>query len=68
VLVVERNFSKFSGKITRDYFEKRYEPSLQVGHHGEAALEGSSAASSANRGAEDEGVPAVEGNSWLDGD
>jgi hypothetical protein len=32
------------------------------------ALEGSGAVSSANLGAEDEGVAAVEGNSWLDED
>jgi hypothetical protein len=31
-------------------------------------LEGSSALSSADPGAEDEGVAAVEGNSWLDED
>jgi hypothetical protein len=42
VLVVERNFAEFSGEIARDYFGKRHEPSLQVGRHGEAALEGPS--------------------------
>jgi hypothetical protein len=31
-------------------------------------LEGSGAVSSANPGPEDEGVTAVEGNSWLDED
>jgi hypothetical protein len=35
---------------------------------GEAALEGSSAVSSADPRAEDEGVTAVEGDSWLDED
>jgi hypothetical protein len=68
VLVVERNFAKLSGEIARDYFRKRHEPSLRVGRHGEAALEGSGAISSADPGAEDEGVAAVEGDSWLDED
>jgi hypothetical protein len=40
-LVVERNFAELSGEISRDYFGKRHEPSLRVGRHGEAALEGS---------------------------
>jgi hypothetical protein len=65
VLVLERNFAKFSGEIARDYFGKRHEASLRVGRHGEAVLEGSGAVSSADRGAEDEGVAAVEGDSWL---
>jgi hypothetical protein len=68
VLVVERNFAEFSGEIARDYFGKRHEPSLRVGRHGEAALEGSSAVNSADLGAEDEGVAAVEGDIWLDED
>jgi hypothetical protein len=68
VLAVERNFAEFSGEITRDYFGKRHEPGLRVGRHGEAALEGSSTISSADPGAEDEGVAAVEGDDWLDED
>jgi hypothetical protein len=68
VLVVEQNFAEFSGEITRDYFGKRHEASLQVGWHGKAALEGSSTVSSADLGAEDEGVAAVEGDGWLDED
>jgi hypothetical protein len=68
VLVVERNFAEFSGEIARDYFGKRHEPGLRVGRHGEAALEGSGAVSSADSGAENEGVAAVEGDSWLDED
>jgi hypothetical protein len=68
VLVVERNFAEFSGEIARDYFGKRHEPSLLVGRHGEAALEGPSAVSSADPGAEEEGVAAVEGDGWLDED
>jgi hypothetical protein len=68
VLVVERNFTELSGEIARDYFGKRHEPSLRVGWHGEAALEGSSAISSADPGSEDKGVAAIEGDSWLDED
>jgi hypothetical protein len=66
MLVVERNFTEFSGEIAPDYFGKRHEPSLRDGRHGEVALEGSGAVSSADPGAEDEGVAAVEGDSWLD--
>jgi hypothetical protein len=68
MLVVERNFAELSGEIARDYFGKRHEPSLQVGRHGEAALEGSGAVSSADPRAEDKGVAAVEGDGWLDED
>jgi hypothetical protein len=68
VLVVERNFAEFSGEITRDNFGKRHEPSLRVGRHGEAVLEGSGAVGSADPGAEGEGVTAVEGDGWLDED
>jgi hypothetical protein len=66
VLAVERNFAEFSGEIACDYFGKRHEASLRVGRHGEATLEGSGAIGSADLGAEDEGVAAVEGDSWLD--
>jgi hypothetical protein len=65
VLVVERNFAEFSGEITRDYFGKRHEPGWR---HGEAALEGSGAVSSANPGAKDEGVAAAERDGWLNED
>jgi hypothetical protein len=68
VLVVERNLAEFSGEIACDYFEKRHEASLRVGRHGEAALEGSGTISSADLGAKDEGVAAVEGDSCLDED
>jgi hypothetical protein len=68
MLVVERNFAEFFGEIARDYFGKHHEPGLRVGRHGEAALEGSGAISSANPRAEDEGVAAVEGDGWLDED
>jgi hypothetical protein len=68
VLIVERNFAELSGEIARNYFGKRHKPSLRLGWHGKAALEGSGALSSADPGAEDEGVAAVEGDSWLDED
>jgi hypothetical protein len=68
VLVAERDFAEFSGEIARDYFGKCHEPSLRVGRHGEAALEGSSAVSGADPGAEDEGVATLEGDGWLDED
>jgi hypothetical protein len=45
-----------------------HEPDLQVRGYGEVALEGSSAASNADPGAEEEGVAAVESGGWLDDD
>jgi hypothetical protein len=68
VLVVERNFTEFYGEIARDHFEERHKPGPRVGCHGEAALEGSGAISSADPGPEDEGVAVVEGDNWLDED
>jgi hypothetical protein len=68
VLVVELNFAELSGEIARDYFGKRHEPSARVGSHGEAALEGSGAVSSAHPRPEDEGVAAIERSDWLDED
>jgi hypothetical protein len=68
VLVEKRNFAELAGEFARDYFGKRHEAGLRVGRHGEAALEGPSAVSSADPGAEDEGVTAVEGDGWLDVD
>jgi hypothetical protein len=68
VLVAERNFADFFGEFTRDRFGKRHEPSAWVGSHSEAALEGPVTVSSANLGTEDEGVAAVEGDGWFDGD
>jgi hypothetical protein len=67
-LIEERNFAELAGEFARDYFRKRHEAGLQVGWHGEAASEGSSAISSADPGTEDEGVTAVEGDGWLDVD
>jgi hypothetical protein len=68
VLVVERNFAEFLGKRARDDFRKHHKSSLQVRRHGEVALERASTVSSANPGAEDEGVAAVESDGWLDED
>jgi hypothetical protein len=68
VLVEKRNFTELAGEFARDYFGKRHEAGLRVWRHGEAALEGSSAVSSVDPGAENEGVAAVEGDGWLDVD
>jgi hypothetical protein len=68
VLVEERNFAEFAGEFARDYFGKCHEASLRFGRHGEAALEGSGAVSSADPSTLDEGVTAVEGDGWLDVD
>jgi hypothetical protein len=67
-LVEKRNFAEFAGEFARDYFGKCHEAGLRAGWHGEAALEGSGTVSSADPGAEDEGVAAVEGDGWLDVD
>jgi hypothetical protein len=67
-MVEERNFAELAGEFACDNFWKRHEASLRVGRHGEAALEGSRAVSSADPGTEDEGVAAVEGDSWLEAD
>jgi hypothetical protein len=67
-LVEKRNFAELAGEFARYYFRKRHEASLRVGRHGEAALERSSAVSSADPGTEDEGVAAVKGDGWLDVD
>jgi hypothetical protein len=68
MLVEKRNFAELADEFARDYFRKRHEAGLQVGRHGEVALEGPSAVSSADPGAEDEGVTAVEGDGLLDVD
>jgi hypothetical protein len=65
VLVEERNFAELAGEFACDYFRKRHEAGLRVGRHGEAALEGPSAISSADPGAEDEGVAVVEGDGLM---
>jgi hypothetical protein len=68
MLVEKRNFAELADEFARDYFRKRHEAGLRVGRHGEVALEGPSAVSSADPGAEDEGVTAVEGDGLLDVD
>jgi hypothetical protein len=67
-MVEERNFAELAGEFACDNFWKRHEAGLRVGRHGEAALEGSGAISSADPGAEHEGVAAVEGDGWLEVD
>jgi hypothetical protein len=67
-MVEERNFAELAGEFACDNFWKRHEAGLRVGRHGEAALEGSRAVSSAYPGAEGEGVAAVEGDGWFEVD
>jgi hypothetical protein len=67
-MVEERNFAELAGEFACDNFWKRHEAGLRVGLHGEAALEGSRAVSSADPGAEHEGVTAVEGDGSLEVD
>jgi hypothetical protein len=67
-MVEERNFVELAGEFACDNFRERHEAGLRVGQHGEAALERSRAVSSADLGAEHEGVAAVEGDGWLEVD
>jgi hypothetical protein len=68
VVVEARNFAELAGELTRDNFRKRHEACLRVGLHGQSALEGARAISSADPGGEHEGVAAVEGDGWLEAD
>jgi hypothetical protein len=68
MMVEKRNITELAGEFARDKFRKCHEASLWVVRHGEAALERSRAVSSADSSAENEGVDAVEGDSWLDVD
>jgi hypothetical protein len=67
-MVEERNFTELAGEFACDSFWERHEAGLRVGRHGGAALERSHAVSSADPGAEDEGVAEVEGDGWLEVD
>jgi hypothetical protein len=67
-MVEERNFAELASEFACDNFGKRHEADLRVGRHGEATLEGARAVGSADPGAEDEGVAAVEGDGWLEVD
>jgi hypothetical protein len=67
-MVKERNFAELAGEFACDNFKERHEAGLRVGRHGEAALEGSRAVSSADPSAENEGVAAIESDSWLEVD
>jgi hypothetical protein len=67
-MVEERNFAELAGELPRDNFWKRHEAGFRVGRHGEAALEGPRAISSANPSAENEGVATVEGDGCLEVD
>jgi hypothetical protein len=68
VVVEERNFAELAGEFAWENFGERHDASLRVGWHGEAALEGSRAVSSADPGLEHKGVTAVEGDGWLEVD
>jgi hypothetical protein len=67
-MVEERNFVELAGEFSCDNFRERHKAGLRVGRHGEAALEGSRAVSSADPSTENEGVAAVEGDSRLEVD
>jgi hypothetical protein len=67
-MVEEQNFAKLASEFACDGFRKRHEAGLRVGLHGQAALEGARTVSSADPGAEHEGVTTVEGDSWLEVD
>jgi hypothetical protein len=68
VVVEERDFAELAGEFACDNFGKRHKACPRVRLHGQAALEGARAVSSADPGAKDEGVASVEGDSWLDVD
>jgi hypothetical protein len=67
-MVEKRNFAKLAGEFACDNFRERHEADLRVGWHGEAALEGSRAVSSADPCAENEAVAEVQGDGWLEVD
>jgi hypothetical protein len=67
-MVEERNFAELAGEFACDNFRERHEAGLRVGRHGQAALEGSRAVSSADPSAENEGVTEVEGDGWFEVD
>jgi hypothetical protein len=67
-MVEEQNFAELAGEFACDDFRERHEACLRVGLHGQAALEGARAISSADPCAEHEGVAAVEGDGWLEVD
>jgi hypothetical protein len=68
VVVEERNFAELAGEFACDNFRKCHEACLRVGLHGQAALEGAHAISSADPSAEHEGITTVEGDGWLEVD
>jgi hypothetical protein len=68
VIVEKQNFTELAGEFAYDDFRERHEADLRVARHGETALEGSRAISSADPSAENEGVAAVEGDGWLEVD
>jgi hypothetical protein len=67
-MVEKRNFAELASGFSSDNFRKRHEAGLRAGLHDEATVEGSRAVSSADPGAENEGVAAVEGDGRLEVD
>jgi hypothetical protein len=68
VVVEERNLAELASEFACHDFREHHEAGLRVGRHCEVALERSRAVSSADPGAEHEGVAAVEGDGWLEVD
>jgi hypothetical protein len=67
-MIEKRNFTELASEFACDNFRECHEAGLRVGRHGEAALEGSRAVSSADPSTENEGVAAVEGDGRLEVD
>jgi hypothetical protein len=65
MMVEERNFAELASEFACDNFRERHEAGLWVGRHGEAALEGSRAVSSADPSAENEGVARLKATVGL---
>jgi hypothetical protein len=59
-MVEERNFAELAGEFACDNFRKCHEAGLCVGRHGEAAVEGPCAVSSADPSAETKVSPRLK--------
>jgi hypothetical protein len=64
-MVEKRNFAELAGEFACDNFSERHEAGLRVGRHGEAALEGSRAVSSADPSAETKVSPRLKATVGL---
>jgi hypothetical protein len=67
-MIEKRNFAELASEFACDNFRECHEAGLRVWRHGEAALEGSRAVSSADPSTQNEGVAAVEGDGRLEVD